>query len=74
MLDFRFKDFARRCSWRNDASDCTHAENELASEDEAPCACDFCPLVEAYIAEDDSTDYSQGEQPIRLLQPTKGTA
>lgn len=71
----RFQDVQRGCAFRNIDGDCTHHDNELSEESEPPCACDYCPLVETDIEYGDETDYSEGEQPVRVvnqIQPPKG--
>ena len=64
---YRFQDFRSGCESRNSEGDCMHPKNELAGDDETPCLCDYCPLVEAD-DEDDDTDYSEGEQPILVSE------
>ena len=73
--DIRFNDIRKMCQWRNPCGDCTHIDNGLSDEREPPCAFDYCPLVEIDIEEGDDADYSEGEQPVRLIdqkQPPKG--
>ena len=69
--DIRFDDVRRLCRWRTQDGDCAHIENDLSQEPEPPCACDFCPIVETDIAEDDDVSYSEGEQPVILIDKTQ---
>lgn len=65
--DLRFNDVRRRCQWRTIDGDCTHNDNELSAEPEPPCACDYCPVVETDIHYGDEAEYSEGEQPVRII-------
>lgn len=75
---YRFKDFRSGCKHLKQTdfgTECAHPENELAGDEEPPCLCDYCPLVEtAYQSEArgeanyDDTDYSEGDQPIYVIE------
>ena len=65
---YRFQDFRSGCKSRSGNGDCTNPKSELAGDAETPCLCDYCPLVEADINEGDDTNYSEGEQPILVLE------
>ena len=60
---YRFQDFRSGCGHRTEDGDCTHPERE--GDD---CICELCPCVEED-RDGDDTDYSEGEQPVFVIEP-----
>lgn len=45
-----------------------HAWSHGTSFEDRPCECSLCPCVEEDMDEDDDTDYSEGEQPVIVIE------
>lgn len=70
-MGYRFKDFQSGCEKRGGHEDdhqCLHPEHPWAGGADRPCECSFCPMVEEDIDDDDTVDYSEGDQPILVLE------
>jgi hypothetical protein len=68
-LGYRFQDFRSGCQFRDSDRNCWNPANQFGGGDgdSSICACDYCPMVEPDIADDDDTDYSDGEEPILVI-------
>lgn len=66
---YRFQDFRAGCGSRDEEGDCRNPANEFGGGEGGTslCLCDYCPMVEPDISDDDDTDYWEGEQPILVL-------
>lgn len=68
-IGYRFQDFSCGCPMQTEDgwAACNHPKHFGAGTNHRPCECRQCPCVEEDI-DDDTIDYSEGEQPIRVIE------